>query len=139
LPDEASERKGEGMTESTTVRCEKCGTDIPAGDDLLMDGQRLCEDCYVTASHRIQACDPWAVRAAKEFQKSSGVNAVDALTDQQRAIYEFIKDRGRVEPEEVWANFQLTPRELENVGATLRHCELIKGQKDGPKVYWTLF
>ena len=127
------------MTESTKVRCDNCGTEMLKEDSLSRDGSVLCEDCYVTASHRIQACDPWAVRAAKEFQKSSGVSVVDALTDQQRAIYEFIKDRGRAEPEEVLANFRLTPRELENIGATLRHCELIKGQKDGAKVYWTLF
>lgn len=127
------------MTETTTLRCENCGTEVPEEELLSLEGRSLCEDCYIGANHRIQACDPWAVRAAKVFEKTSGVSAVEALTDQQRAVYEFIKDRGRAKPEEVWAKFGLTPRELENIGAILRHCELIKGQKDGSEVYWTLF
>ena len=127
------------MTGSTEVQCEKCGTTVPEEDRLTLDGQVLCEDCYVTASKRIQGCDPWAVRAAKEFEKTSGISAVEALTDQQRAIYDFIKDKGRVLPEEVCGTFQLTPQELQNLVAILRHCELVKGQKDGAQVYLTLF
>jgi deoxyribose-phosphate aldolase len=112
---------------------------MPEGGSFTKEGKVLCEDCYLTANQRIVACDPWAVRAAKEFEKSSGVSAVDALTDQQRAIYDFIKERGRVLPADICTAFQLTPREVENIRAILRHCELVKGQKDGDKVYVTLF
>jgi len=127
------------MTDHTEARCEDCRIDIPEGESFTKDGKVLCEDCYLTANQCIQSCDPWAVRAAKEFEKSSGVKAVDALTDQQRAIYDFIKDKGRVLPAEISTAFQLTPREVLNIGAILRHCELIKGQKDGDEVYITLF
>jgi hypothetical protein len=37
------------------------------------------------------------------------------------------------------ANFSISQRELEHVVATLRHCELVRGQKEGDKVYLVPF
>ena len=97
------------------------------------------EDCYIKATHRVQTCDPLAVRSAKRFRKTSGLEATEGLTELQRAICEFIKSRGKVTSEELFSTFHLSPQELENQIAILRHCELIKGQKEGNKVYLTPF
>ena len=121
------------------LRCQKCGREISRDDSLTRGDQILCEDCYVKATHRVQTCDPLAVRSAKRFRKTSGLEATEGLTELQRAICEFIKSRGKVTGEELFSTFHLSPQELENQIAILRHCELVKGQKEGNKVYLTPF
>ena len=127
------------MTEGEKTRCDNCGIEIPQEDCLTKNGQTLCEDCYIDSSNRIQGCDPWAVRAAKEFEKTSGTKTEDALNPQQKAIYDLVKEKGRIAPEELCLTLQITPKELENLIAILRHCELVRGEKVGDEVYITLF
>jgi len=86
-------------------------------------------------SHRVQSCDPWAVYSAKRFRKLAGLQGTQGLTEQQRGIYEFIKSKGKVTFEELYRAVHLPRQELENQLAILRHCELIKGQSEGGKVY----
>jgi predicted transcriptional regulator len=89
--------------------------------------------------HRVQGCDPWAVYSAKRFRKVFGLEGTEGLTDQQRAIYEFIQSRGKVTIEELSTTLDLPAQELENQLAILRHCELVKGQNEEGKIYLTLF
>jgi predicted HTH transcriptional regulator len=106
----------------------------------LKHGQQvLCEDCYIDATHRVQTCDPLAVRSAKLFRKTSGPEAEKGLTGLQKSIFKFIKSRGKVTAVELVSEFRISPQELENQIAILRHCELVKGQKEGSKVYLTPF
>lgn len=105
----------------------------------MHEGQILCEDCYIMIVNRVHACDPLAARAAQRFRKASGFEATKGLTEQQRAIYEFIKSRGKVTSVELFSRFLLSPQELENQIAILRHCEMVKGQKEGNTVYLTTF
>jgi hypothetical protein len=121
------------------VKCQKCGREISEDDGVTHGGQILCEDCYIKATHRVQTCDPLAVRSAQRFRKTSGLDAAEGLTELQREIYEFIKSRGKVTGIELFTKFHLSPQELENQIAILRHCELVKGQKEGEKVYLTTF
>lgn len=127
------------MAQSEMVRCQKCHREIARGDSFTRGGQILCEDCYIEASHRVQTCDPLAVRSATRFRKTSGLEATEGLTEVQKAICEFIKSRGKATIEELFTTFHLSPQELENQIAILRHCELVKGEKEGNKVYLTPF
>ncbi len=127
------------MAQNETVKCQKCGLEISGGDEFKYGGQILCEDCYFKSAHRVQTCDPMAVRSAQRFRKASGLEAATGLTEQQRAIYEFIKSKGKVTGVELYTKFCLSPQELENQIAILRHCELVKGRKEGKKVYLTPF
>jgi predicted HTH transcriptional regulator len=122
-----------------TVRCQKCEREIPKDECLTHGQQILCEDCYIDATHKVQTCDPLAVRSAKLFRKTSGLKAEKGLTGLQRAIYEFIKSRSKVTAEELASRFHISAQELENQIAILRHCELVKGQKEAEKVYLTPF
>jgi len=110
------------------VKCQKCGREISRDDGFTRGEQILCEDCYIKATHRVQTCDPFAVRSAKRFRKTSGLEATEGLTELQRAICDFIKSRGKATIEELFSTFHLSPQELENQIAILRHCELVKGQ-----------
>lgn len=127
------------MAKVEMVKCQKCGREISRDDGFTRGEQFLCEDCYLNATHRVQTCDPLAVRSAKLFRKTSGLEATEGLTELQRAICELIKSRGKVSGEELFSEFHLSPQELENQIAILRHCELVKGQKEGNKVYLTPF
>ena len=127
------------MAKIEMVKCQKCCREISTGDSFTREGQILCEDCYIDASHRLQTCDPLAVRSATQFRKTSGLEGTEGLTELQRAICEFIKSRGKAAIEELFTTFHLSPQELENQIAILRHCELVKGEKEGNKVYLTPF
>jgi len=64
---------------------------------------------------------------------------VEGLTPIQKEVYEFIKNKEKVTAVEVMNNLHITQPDLENVIATLRHCELVRGQKEDDKVYLVLF
>ena len=106
---------------------------------MISAGQTLCQDCYIAASHRIRVCDPWGERSKKIYRESHGLSGKEGLTDLQKQIYEFIAERGQVTREEVAASLHLSPIELENEFAILRHCQLLKGKKEGDKVYLVLW
>ena len=121
------------------VICEKCRREIPGEDSFQHLGQTLCEDCYFDARKPNRACDPWAVYNASRNLERSGTGKTDNLTGLQQQIYRYVKDNGRVTPQQVAAEFGLAPSDLENQFATLRHCELLKGRKDGDTVYLVPF
>jgi late competence protein required for DNA uptake (superfamily II DNA/RNA helicase) len=123
------------MTQTEKVKCQKCGGEISQDDSFTLRDQVLCEDCYIGATKRIQTCDPIAVRSATQYRKASGLEATEGLTELQKAICEFIKSRGKTTAAELTGTFHLSPQELENQIAILRHCELVKGQKESDKVY----
>jgi len=118
-----------------TVKCNRCGGDVPDSGKYEYHGQTLCEDCYIDVAFPAKACDPWAVYTATRSRQRLGLKDAQGLTDQQRAIYDFIKRRGKVTREELLKNFNLTESELQVQLATLRHCELVKGMKEEGRIY----
>jgi len=67
------------------------------------------------------------------------MNGAEGLTDLQKAIYEFIKGKGKVTREELIEHFNLKEIELQSQLAVMRHCELVKGHKEGDRIYLVLF
>lgn len=121
------------------MECEGCGRSITAEDSYTHLGRQLCDDCYIDAQQPVKACDPWAVYLAGRTRDSSAAGDVAGLTDLQREIYEFIRQGDRVAPEVVMARFNLSQGELQTQVAVLRHCELVRGQKEGDRVYLAPF
>jgi hypothetical protein len=121
------------------VKCQRCQRDIPEDETYSYLSETLCDECYMDAMSPAKACDPWAVYSATRTRQSAGLEGVEGLTDEQKDICEFIKSKGRATAAEVMANFSITQQELEKVVATLRHCELVRGQKEGDKVYLVPF
>ena len=120
-------------------KCDRCGQEIKEGDSYTHMGETLCEDCYLDIRLEVKACDPWAVHSAQRFRENSGLKGTAGLTEVQREIYELVKRRGKVTWEEVRASFSLPEPEMNNHLATLRHCELVKGHKEGGEVYLVPF
>ncbi|MDQ1251646.1 MAG: hypothetical protein QG646_754 [Euryarchaeota archaeon] len=120
-------------------KCDSCGCELENEDAIIEEGKTLCEDCYIESHHRIQTCDPWAVRSKKIFREEAGLEGTQGLTDLQKAIYEFIVSSGGVKKEEISKKLGISQIEAENQFALLRHCELVKGQKRADGVYLVPF
>jgi recombinational DNA repair protein (RecF pathway) len=117
------------------MKCDRCGQEIKEGDSYTYRGETLCEECYLDLRLDVKACDPWAVHSAMRFREDSGLQGTEGLTEIQKEIFELVKRRGKVTREEVRESFNLPEPELQRELATLRHCELIKGYKEGDMVY----
>ena len=125
--------------ETTAVKCKRCNREISNGETYEYLGEILCEDCYIDIRYPVKACDPWAVYSATRSRESSGLKGAEGLTELQKAIYEFVKNNGKVTKEDTMKNFNLIESEMQIQLAVLRHCELVKGHKEGDKVYLAPF
>ena len=121
------------------MNCERCGGLIPEGESYDHRGKKFCEDCYIGALQPPKTCDVAAVQAAKTHRETLGLKGTEGLTELQKAIYTFIKEQGKATKQELTDHFKLPIWELENQFATLRHCELVKGQKEGNNIYLVCF
>jgi hypothetical protein len=116
-----------------------CGCELEREDIIEEEGKTFCEDCFIEGHHKIQACNPWAVRSKKIFREEAGLEGTEGLTDLQKAIYEFIVSSCGVKKEEIAKKLGISLLETENQFALLRHCELVKGQKRADGVYLVPF
>ena len=121
------------------MKCNRCDREVKKGDSYTHFGETLCEDCYLDMRLGVKACDPWAVHSATRLRESSGLAGAEGLTDLQKAIYELVKNKGKVTRQEMMEILSLSESEILAQLAILRHCELIKGHKEGHNVYLVPF
>jgi recombinational DNA repair protein (RecF pathway) len=121
------------------VKCKRCGREVPVENSYQHLGEALCEDCYIDIRYPAKACDPWAVYSATRSRENAGLEGAEGLTELQKKIYEFVKRKGKVTREEILANLNTKEMELQINLATLRHCELVKGRKEGNCIYLVPF
>ena len=125
--------------EVIAVKCDRCGRELSADDSYQHLGKTLCEDCYIDIRYPAKGCDPWTVYSATRSRETIGLKGAAGLTEPQQAIYEFIRGKGKVTREQLIQKFELTEAELQRQLATLRHCELVIGHKEGNSIYLVLF
>lgn len=116
------------------MKCDKCSSEIPSGDDYEHSGRTLCEDCYLDVVAAPKTCDPWAVYSAKNTMTRE-----TTLTPGQQKILDFIAANGAVQMERICTNLGITEEAFRRDFATLRHMELARGCKQGEQVCFTLF
>lgn len=121
------------------IKCQNCGKEVSEEEVFSTEGKTLCEECYIDVGHRIRVCDPWGERSKKIFRKSHGLEGTEGLTDLQKEIYEYIQEKGKATRMELMERFKMPAMELENQFAILRHCQLLKGRKEGDDVYIVLW
>jgi hypothetical protein len=115
------------------MKCERCGAEIPTGDEMEHYGETLCEECYMRALSPARACDPWAVRSAQTLSKLD--EDYSTLSGIQEKILQVLAETGGAAPEVVAQKLEISPVELEREFATLRHMEKVRGQmRDGKKI-----
>ena len=84
-----------------------------------------------------KACDPLAVASALSTRKSMGQKGAEGLSDRQKKLLELIEKSGRITKQELAAALNIKPEEVEAEFAVLRHCELVRAQKEGNRLYFT--
>ena len=123
------------MSENRKMKCQICGCEISEKNSYMLGDAVLCDDCYMEETHPVQTCDPKAVRSAKLLDQTGSKDGKDSLDDLQKAIYKFVKDKGKVTLQEICAEFNLSPVKAQNQLAILRHLELTKGKKEADNTY----
>jgi late competence protein required for DNA uptake (superfamily II DNA/RNA helicase) len=113
------------------MKCERCKTVVAEGEQRVLHGQTLCEDCYMDLLSPPKACDPWAVHSAMTFAKKEA--AALKLTPGQQKIVEILQNEGPQEPEILCERIQIKKTDFERDVAALRHMEKIRGELRGGK------
>ncbi|MDW7709624.1 MAG: hypothetical protein SCH98_04055 [Deferrisomatales bacterium] len=108
------------------MKCERCGTEMGAGEALAHGDRKLCEDCLMDVLSPAMACDPWAVKLAKGAIESGPPPELQGL---EKALFDAVRERGRVPKEQAAPLLGVRPTELERAFAVLRHMELLRGQR----------
>jgi len=121
------------------MKCNRCGREVKEGNSYTHFGETLCEDCYLDMRLGVKGCDPWAVHSATRLRESSGLAGAEGLNELQKTIYELVKSKGKVTRQEVMENLNLSEQEIQKQLAILRHCELVKGHKEGDTIYLVPF
>ncbi|MBN2149594.1 MAG: hypothetical protein JW726_19560 [Anaerolineales bacterium] len=113
------------------MKCDRCGEDIPAGDEMDHYGETLCEECYMRALSPARACDPWAVRSAQTLSQLD--EDYSTLSETQMKILQVLEETGGVAAEVIAERLALSLPELERKLATLRHMEKVRGRMQAGK------
>jgi len=121
------------------IKCSKCRGKVEEEDFYHHQGQRVCEDCYMELLQRPKTCDVAAVQMAKKHRQKTGQTGTEGLLDIQKKIYNFILESEKATRQEIMAALNISELELDKQIAILRHCELVKGRKEGSQVYMVPF
>ena len=115
------------------MKCDCCGEQISAGDEMIYYGDILCEECYMKALSPTRSCDPWAVHSAQRLSQLD--ESYSALSETQMRILRVLAETGGITPECVAQRLEMNQEELSRELATLRHMEKIRGQlRNGQKI-----
>ena len=110
------------------MKCDRCDAQMKEEDAIPQGSQMVCDDCAMTLMSPSQPCDPWAVKMATG-SFTTKADAVAAVQGNEKKLYELIEAQGRVASEAVPATLGLTPEQVKRAMATLRHMELVRGDR----------
>ncbi len=119
------------------MECERCKSSINEGESYNLNGQVLCEDCYMYETNPPKACDPMAVSSALSVRKQLGQSGSSGLTELQQKIYNTIEKYGKITKEDLIKTLNIKPEQLEQEFAFFRHCELLRAFREDGKIYFT--
>ncbi|MCW3999621.1 MAG: hypothetical protein NWE93_05230 [Candidatus Bathyarchaeota archaeon] len=121
------------------MKCERCGSEISETEVASYQGKTLCEDCCFDLINPPKTCDPTAVSSTLMVRKQLGQTGTEGLSERQKEIYTLVVAKGRISREELMQTLKLSPSEFEREFSVLRHCELLRGFKEGNMVFFTKF
>jgi hypothetical protein len=124
-----------GEEERMKLRCSKCGVEIEEKDAYDIKGEKVCEDCCLDMQMAQHPCDPFAQKVADTFAETFGSTGPEELLEEQRKVYDFVKERGKATTEEILNKFKMKSGELTQIMIVLRRLKLAKGAKIGDKTY----
>jgi hypothetical protein len=119
------------------MECKRCNLALKEAETYHLNGQVLCEDCYMYETNPPKACDPMAVSSALSVRKQLGQSGSSGLTELQQKIYKTVEKYGKITKEDLIKNLDIKPEQLEQEFAFFRHCELLRAFREDGKVYFT--
>jgi len=117
------------------LKCEKCGSEVNEEDSYELGNEQVCEDCYIDSAKPQHPCDPVAQSSTDKFLETFGEVKLEELLEEQRKVYEFIKERGNVTPMEILQKFDMRQGELTQILIVLRRFKLAKGASIDGDIY----
>ena len=117
------------------LKCERCGACVDEEDSYELGNERVCEDCYFDSAMPHGPCDPVAQSGVDKFSEAFGEVKPENLLEEQRKVYEFIKEKEKVTSVEVLQKFGMRQSELTSILIVLRRFKLAKGARIDGEVY----
>ena len=113
-----------------------CEIELEEDDIYEVKGNILCDDCALSQRSNMKKCDPAAVRSAQLDRQRTGHTGLGGLSDLQKNIYKFMKEKGGATMEQFVEAFNLPVEEIDAELTVFRHLELGKGQKREDGIYF---
>ncbi len=117
------------------LKCERCGACVDEEDSYELGNERICEDCYIDSAMPQHPCDPVAQSGVDKFSEAFGVVKPEELLEEQRKVYEFIQENGKVTPLEMMQEFSMREGDLRQILIVLRRFKLVKGARIDGETY----
>ncbi|MGP8329769.1 MAG: hypothetical protein ACT6FF_05580 [Methanosarcinaceae archaeon] len=117
------------------LKCEKCGSEVDEEDSYELENEQVCEDCYFDSAMPQHPCDPVAQSSTDKFLETFGKVKPEELLEEQRKVYEFIKERGKVTSMEILQKFGMRQGELTQIFIVLRRFKLARGARIDGEIY----
>ena len=117
------------------LKCKRCGAEVEDGDSYVLKDERVCEDCYIDSAMPQNPCDPVAQSGVDKFSETFGEVKPEELLEEQRKVYEFIKEKGKVTSMELLQNFGMRQGDLTQIFIVLRRFKLAKGTRIDGETY----
>jgi len=113
------------------MKCNRCGRELSEDQAYAYQSKAYCDDCLMEIGLHAGKCEPWATYLAS--RERTGVTGTEGLSELQKRVYEFIKEKGKVTREEVKQKFNLSEAEMDTQLTPLMHTELVKerDEKEG--------
>lgn len=115
------------------MKCSRCGREISQEEAFAYQGKEFCEDCLMEIGLHPKECAPWATYLATK--ERVGMKSTEGLTELEKKVYEFIKDRGKATREEVKQSLNLSEAGLDAQLTALMHSELVKERGEGGQLF----
>jgi len=115
------------------MKCSRCGRELSEEQVYAYQGKPYCDDCLMEVGLHAGRCEPWASYLATK--ERAGKTGVEGLTELQKTVYSFIKNKGKATREEVRKNLKLSEYEIDAQLTPLMFSELVKERSEGGKTY----
>jgi late competence protein required for DNA uptake (superfamily II DNA/RNA helicase) len=117
------------------MKCHRCGRKISDDQRYKYQGHTFCEDCLMEIGLHSGQCQPWASYLATHTRESLGMKGTEGLTELQKKVYEFIKDKSKTTREDIKQNLNLSEADLDAQLTPLMHSELVKERGEEGNIY----
>lgn len=117
------------------MQCSRCQKQITESQSYVSKGKVYCEDCLMDIGLNTRECDPWATYVDNRTRERAGQKGTDGLTELEKKVYNFVKDKGKTTREDVMKGLKLSDTELRTQLIPLLHSELVKEKSEGRQQY----